>query len=148
IYLGEFWPRAGQPLPRVLIITVLILILAVVNLRGVRMGAQVSNFFTVAKLLPLGVVAAAGAWFVLARHPQPSPVIAAGTGAWMKAMLLLVFAYGGFESALTPMSEARNPRGDVAFGLFIALGTCIVLYTTMQFAVVYALPDAAHSSRP
>ena len=29
-------------------------------------------------------------------------------GAWLKAMLLLVFAYGGFETALTPLSEARK----------------------------------------
>jgi len=29
----------------------------------------------------------------------------------MKAMVLLIFAYGGFESALTPMSEAKNPGG-------------------------------------
>jgi hypothetical protein len=33
----------------------------------------------------------------------------------MKAMVLLIFAYGGFESALAPMSEAKNPARDAGF---------------------------------
>jgi len=36
----------------------------------------------------------------------------------------------------------------VAFGLFIALITCTVLYFALQWAVVGLLPDAAHSERP
>jgi len=149
IYLGEFWPRAGQPLPRFAIVTLLIGMLAWVNLRGVRAGAQVSNVFTVAKLAPLGIVAFAGAWYVLNGHGAAAPAFAnPDTNAWLKAVLLLVFAYGGFEAALTPMSEARDPRRDAAFGLFIALATCAVLYTLIQFAVVFSLPDPARSQRP
>src|SRR5205809_3115885 len=55
IYLGEFWPNANRPLPRFLILTALVGILAFVNYRGVRAGAQVSNVFTVAKLVPLAI---------------------------------------------------------------------------------------------
>ena len=36
-------------------------------------------------------------------------------------MLLLVFAYGGFETALAPMGEAKDPRRDAPFALFAAL---------------------------
>ena len=39
IYLGEFWPHAKDPLPRFLILTVLVGLLAIVNVRGVRAGA-------------------------------------------------------------------------------------------------------------
>src|SRR5207249_2539228 len=104
--------------------------LAFVNFRGVRAGTQVSNVFTVAKLLPLFLVAGAGVFYLVVGHrlsPATSPV--ADTNAWLKALLLLVFGYGGFESALTPMGEARNPRRDVAFALFFALIICTVLYT-------------------
>jgi len=149
IYLGEFWPHAGQPLPRFTIITALIAVLALVNLIGVRAGTQVSNVFTVAKLGPLVVVALAGAWYVLAGHQAAAvPVPAPGAATWLKAVLLMVFAYGGFETALTPMGEARNPQRDAAFALFFALALCILLYTAIQFAVVYALPDPAHAARP
>ena len=63
-------------------------------------------------------------------------------------MLLLVFAYGGFETALAPMSEAKNPRRDAPFALFTALAACTVIYALIQWVVVGVLPDAAHSQRP
>jgi amino acid transporter len=61
---------------------------------------------------------------------------------------LLVFAYGGFETALTPMGEAKNPQRDVAFALFAALIVCTLLYTAIQWVVIGVLPDPAHSTRP
>jgi len=69
-------------------------------------------------------------------------------GQWLKSMLLLVFAYGGFETALAPMSEAKDPRRDAPFALFTALVVCTVLYALIQWVVVGVLPDAAHSQRP
>lgn len=63
-------------------------------------------------------------------------------------MLLLVFAYGGFETALAPMSEAKNPRRDAPFALFTALLVCTVIYALIQWVVVGVLPDAVHSTRP
>jgi APA family basic amino acid/polyamine antiporter len=149
IYLGEFWPRANQPLPRLLILTVLIGILALINYRGVRAGTQVSNAFTVAKLVPLAIVIVGGIFYLFRAHQviTPSPS-SGGAGAWLKAMLLLVFAYGGFETALTPMAEAKDPRRDTVLALFIALIICTILYTLTQWVVMAVLPDPAHSARP
>src|SRR6202034_1505789 len=103
IYLAEFWPHARDPLPRALILTLLIGVLALINVRGVRAGMQVSNFFTAAKLLPLFAVIVMGL-FVLRAHPVAISSGASGasfkTSQWLQAVLLLVFAYGGFETAL------------------------------------------------
>jgi basic amino acid/polyamine antiporter, APA family len=148
IYLGEFWPNANQPLPRFLILTVLVGILALVNYCGVRAGAQVSNVFTVAKLVPLVIVVVAGVFYLLRAHQSvPSLASTADAGAWLKAILLLVFAYGGFETALTPMAEAKDPRRDTVFALFIALTICTILYTLIQWIVIGVLPDPANSPR-
>ncbi len=150
IYLGEFWPHARDPLPRAIILTVLIGVLAFINVRGVRAGTQVSNFFTAAKLVPLFAVIALGL-FVLHAHPAASTSgtpHAITTSQWLSAVLLLVFAYGGFETALVPMSEAKAPRRDAPFALVTALVTCTVIYVLIQWVVVGVLPDAAHSDRP
>ena len=150
IYLGEFWPHARDPLPRTVILTVLVGVLAIVNVRGVRAGTQVSNFFTAAKLVPLFAVIGVGL-FVLHAHPTaiaPRVPAAITTSQWLKAVLLLVFAYGGFETALAPMGEARNPRRDAPFALFTALVVCTVIYALIQWVVVGVLPDAALSERP
>src|SRR6202142_2385279 len=67
VYLGEFFPHAKDPLPRAVILTVLVGLLTLINIRGVRAGAQVSNLFTAAKLVPLFAVIVMGL-FVLQRH--------------------------------------------------------------------------------
>jgi hypothetical protein len=132
-----------------LILTFLYGILTLINYRGVKASTQVSNVFTVAKLVPLFLVAIAGSFYLLAGH-KAAPILPgdAGAAAWLKACLLLVFAYGGFETALTPLSEAKNPRRDAAFALFTALITCTLLYSAIQWVVVGILPDPAHSERP
>jgi APA family basic amino acid/polyamine antiporter len=150
IYLGEFWPPANNPLPRAIALTVLVGVLTVINIRGVRAGAQVSNLFTAAKLVPLFAVVVLGLLVLQGHHWNiaTAPVAAPSTNQWLKAMLLLVFAYGGFETALAPMSEARDPRRDAPFALFMALLVCTVIYGLIQWVVVGVLPDAAHSPRP
>jgi amino acid transporter len=147
-YLAEFWPQATQPAPRLAIITAFVGGLAAVNYRGVGAGTLMSNVSAIAKLGALALVSGAGvAWLMM--HPAAAAVpAAAGANNWLKAMLLLLFAYGGYEAALNPMGEARNPRQDVAFALFAALLIVTVLYTVLQWVVVGLLPDAAHSQRP
>lgn len=148
IYLGEFWPGAKAPVPRFLILTLLVGILTLINYRGVRAGTEVSNVFTVAKLVPLAIVIVGGATYFLATHTATSVAPVSNPNDWPKAILLLMFAYGGFETALTPMSEAKDPRRDAVFGLFAALITCTVVYTLIQWLVVGLLADPAHSERP
>jgi amino acid transporter len=97
IYLAEFWPAAKEPWPRFAVLTLLVGLLAAINARGARQGTAVSNVFTVAKILPLLMVVSAGAAVTII---HPAPWGATGpmpVGAWMKAMVLLIFAYGGFE---------------------------------------------------
>src|SRR6202162_1604232 len=48
IYLGEFFPHAKDSVPRAIILTVLVGLLTLINIRGVRAGAQVSNLLTAA----------------------------------------------------------------------------------------------------
>ena len=152
IYLAEFWPAAKEPWPRFVTLTLLVGVLALVNVRGARQGTAVSNVFTVAKILPLLMVVSAGAAVTII-HPAifyraTSAVAPMPASAWMKAMVLLFFAYGGFESALAPMSEARNPARDAAFALFVALSACTVIYALVQWVVVEVLGPGATSDRP
>jgi basic amino acid/polyamine antiporter, APA family len=148
-YLAAFWPAAREPIPRLIVLTLLIGSLTVVNIRGVRGGARMSSFFTVAKLLPLAILILAGVVFLASGHGiRPATPPTASSTTWLQAVLLLVFAYGGFESGLTPMAEAKNPRRDPAFALFVALITCTVVYTLIQWVVVGVLPDPGHSERP
>ena len=146
-YLAEFWPGATRPIAKLTILTLLIGILAVINFLGVRVGTHVSNSFTVAKLASLGLVGIAGAVYLLGSHTIiSSPVANPGPNAWARAIVLLIFAYGGFEAALISAGEAKDPRRDMPFALFTALLTCAILYGLIQWVVVGVL--AGPSDRP
>ena len=147
-HLAEFWPRATQPLPRLAIITGFIGVLAAVNCRGVGAGTRMSNASVVAKLGALGLVCAAGIVWLTVHPAVAAPPLSPSADSWLKAMLLLLFAYGGYEAALNPMGEARDPRRDVAFALFVALVVVTLLYSVLQWVVVGVLADPAHSQRP
>jgi amino acid transporter len=148
-YLGEFWPHATRPAMKLIVLTLLIGILAAINFRGVRAGTHVSTSFTIAKLASLVLVTLAGGYYLLTKHTAlatvgPTP----GSTQWGRAIVLLIFAYGGFEAALISAGEAKNPRRDMPFGLFAALITCAVIYGLIQWVVVGVLPDPSHSTRP
>lgn len=149
IYLGEFWPSATRWPMKIVILTLLLGILAIINLRGVKAGAHVSTSFTVAKLTTLAAVAIAGAVYLIATHRIAPPMVPLnGVNQWGRAIVLLVFSYGGFEAALISAGEAKDPRRDLPFGLFAALITCAIIYSLIQWVVVGVLPDPAHSERP
>lgn len=150
IYLAQFFPHAKDPLPRALILTALVGVLAIINVCGVRGGTRVSNLFTAAKLVPLFAVIVMGLFVLQSHHWDiASPPVASPNGSqWLKALLLLVFAYGGFETALAPMSEAKNPRRDAPLALFTALLLCTAIYALIQWVVIGVLPNAMHSERP
>ena len=151
-YLAEFWPGAKEPLPRLAVLTILIGFLAIVNYRGVKSGAATSNVFTVAKLSALFFFAIAGGIFLIRAHPA---ILATSAGStplpvrnWFEAMLVIWFAYGGFEGAVVPMAEAKDPRRDAPFALFAALAAITVLYCAIQYVIVTVLPAAAATDRP
>lgn len=147
IYLGEFWPEAHAPLASRLVLAALLAPLAAVNYRGVSPGSRLSGVLLLLKLIPLTFFVLAGLALAFPGHLRevPSP---AGQGQWLDAILLLVFAYGGFEAALIPVGEARSPQRDAPFALFLTLGVCAVLYGLTQLVVLAALPDPAGAPRP
>jgi basic amino acid/polyamine antiporter, APA family len=149
VYLGEFWPRATQPGMKLAILTGLIGILAAINVVGVRAGTHASDSFTAAKLVSLGFVVVIGAFYLIhTHHIIPEQTLSLGANSWGRTIVLLIFAYGGFEAALISAGEAKDPRRDMPFGLFAALITCTVVYSLIQWVVVGVLPDPAHSVRP
>ena len=151
-YLAEFWPPVQEPVLRLTVLTVLIGFAAVVNVRGIKSGAAASNVFTVAKLVPLILFAIAGGVFLFRTHPATPGELQVGASApvrnWLEGVLVLTFAYGGFENAVIPMSEAKNPQRDTPFALLVAMVTVTLLFCTIQYVVVAVLPANAMTDRP
>jgi len=145
-YLSFFWAGATNPLWRVTITVVVVAVLAAINLLGIRQAAIVSNVFTVGKLVPIILFVAAGLFFVnpssYALGPAPT------TGAFSQSVLLLVYAFTGFEMATIPAGEIRNPQKSLPRALLIALFVVAILYIMIQVVCVGTLPGLAQSQKP
>jgi APA family basic amino acid/polyamine antiporter len=149
-YLGEFSPRAVQPFYRAAILTLLITILAVINYRGVRSAARVNDVFTSVKVFLLLIFVGTGiGWLLLHGPVTAAPLKHAITPSdWLSAVLVLVFAYGGFEAVFFATGETRDPRRDAPAALFYALVLVTVIYTLVQAVVNGAVVNPAATDRP
>lgn len=145
-YIGFFFPAASEPLPRGLIIAAVILLLTAINFVGVKQSAVLTNFFTVGKLLPLIVFVAVGLFFVQPANIVFTPV--ADNQAFINAILILIYAFVGFEVAAIPSGEVRDPQRSLPFALLTALGIIVVLYILIQIVCLGTLPELASSKRP
>ena len=145
-YLGFFWPAANNPLPRATIIVVVVILLAALNVFGVRQAAIASNLFTVGKLIPLIIFIAAGLFFLnpkaYALGPAPS------AGAFSQSVLLLIYAFTGFEMAAIPAGEIRNPQKHLPRALLIAIAVVAVIYIFVQIVCIGTLPGLGSSTKP
>jgi APA family basic amino acid/polyamine antiporter len=148
-YMPGFWPQAKAPINRFVILTILIGGLALVNVRGVNLGARVSNLLTVAKLLPLLLFVAGGLLFIRL-HGSPVPVTYEShpTSTWLSTVLLLIYAFTGFEAALIPTGELKNPSRDIPRAILVCLPLVAVVYFLVQTVVVRTLPNSARTNHP
>lgn len=148
-YLAGFFPWAGTRLGGIAGTTVFIGLLAAVNIRSVMSGARVSNGFALVKITPLLLFGIIGLIWIGSGKAVPAPIPSdPSLSSWLEVLLLLMFAYGGFESAVIPLAEAKNPRRDAPFALLGGLGLAALLYILAQLTVLASLPDPGATNRP
>jgi basic amino acid/polyamine antiporter, APA family len=145
-YISFFWPAAGSGWTRAVVITVVVIAITIVNVIGVREAALVNNIFTIGKLAPLLLFVVVGLFFI---NPEPfTELPTPELGAFSRAVLLMVFAFSGFEMAVIPAGEISDPRRHIAFALLTALGVAALLYLSIQVVCIGTLPELANSERP
>jgi basic amino acid/polyamine antiporter, APA family len=145
-YLAHFAPWLASTGGRVLVATIATVGIAWVNIRGVRTAAIVANVFTIGKLVPLLLFVAVGLFFVEPSSyvPQSTPTAA----EFSATMLLLVFAFTGFETATVPAGEVRDPRRTLPFAILASMAVIVPLYLLIQVVAIGTLPELATSTTP
>jgi amino acid transporter len=128
--LAGFAPALGDPVLRGGLIVVLYVALAAVNIAGAAPGARLVAVTTVAKLIPLFVFIAVGAFLI-----QPDNLrIASLPNAdnFGRAVFLAIFAFSGMETALAVSGEVRRPARSVPLGLLGAMAGITAIYMLVQ----------------
>lgn len=145
-YLGFFVAGVNEGITRIAIISAVVAGITFVNLLGVRETAVVTNVFAVGKIVPLLIFAGVGIFFIEPSNFnfQTVPEVS----AFPAAILMLLYAYMGFEAAVIPAGETKDPRSSVPFALLTALGFCAVLFIIVQIVAIGTLPELAGSKTP
>ena len=145
-YLSFFWAPANTGIIRAVIIVGVVIALTALNVLGVRQAAIASNIFTIGKLLPMLIFIGVGIFF-LDSHAFTLGARPA-TGPFSQSVLLLLYAFTGFEMAVIPAGEIKNPQKDLPRALLIAMAVIATTYILIQIVCVGTLPDLAKSTKP
>jgi basic amino acid/polyamine antiporter, APA family len=137
--LGPFHVAVSQ---RAIVAIIAIVVLALVQTRGVRPGRLVQNSLTTVTVLCLmgfvvaGLIVAQPVAAAIAATRQPP------ANGWLIAMVPVMFSYTGWNAAVYVAEEVRNPTRNVPLAL--ALGTtCVVaLYLGLNALYFRVLPHS------
>lgn len=146
-YLGTFIPALTVGWVRALTLGLLIAIPTIVNCRGVRGGSALSAFMALVKITPLVLLALLGVAHFGASQalPRATDVMLPGWSAWGTVLLLLLAAFGGWEDALVPAGEVKQPRHTLPFALAAGLLISAALYAVVQYVVTAAGASTEHA---
>lgn len=145
-YAAWMWPALDEGGMRMALVSLVCLGLTAINVVGVRSGLAAMLTLTVLKLLPLFLVVLVGLGqinpdiFIAPDMPELE-----GFGG---VILVLLYAFVGFESAVVPAGEVKNPKRAVPRSLVWTVAVICVLYFLIQCVAVSVLPDLAGRERP
>jgi len=145
-YASWFWEPLASGMARTITITVVCLALIYVNVIGVKRGLTALFVITALKLIPLSLIVLLGITKI-----NPEIFIAAelpvfeGLG---ETILVLLYAFVGFESSVIPAGEARNPRRDIPWALVKTTIFIGIFYILIQLVSISVEPAIAASETP
>jgi APA family basic amino acid/polyamine antiporter len=134
----------GANIPETGIAVVTILLLTIVNCFGVRSGSTVQNILMIMKILAILFLIIFG--YALT-HPAAAPVSAAtpesdalgGITAFGAALVPVMFAFGGWQTANFIAGEIREPQKNLARGLLLGVIGVVILYAGVNLVCIRAL---------
>jgi basic amino acid/polyamine antiporter, APA family len=136
-YLSFFIPQVGAGAGRAAVLIAVPAMLALINARGVAGGARFGVVFAAAKLAALILFAAVGLAYV--DWGRVSNMAVPPNANWGVAILGLIYTFTGFEYAVIPAAEAKDPRRDLGWSLVAALSVCAVIYLAVQLVALGTL---------
>ena len=147
-------PEAGGivNLPAVAVIVVV----AVLLLRGTRESATVNAALVLVKIAALVVFVAFALPAFDAAHLEPfNPYgFAKSVGAdgvergIMAAAAIIFFAFYGFDAIATAAEETRNPGRDLIIGIVGSMAACVLIYVAVAVAAVGAVSYSRFADSP
>jgi APA family basic amino acid/polyamine antiporter len=128
-------------------------ILTVINCLGVRAGTTVQTTLTVLKMIAIAGLVGCGLVLIKPASGAPAFIAADASGfgglrQFGAAMVPVLFAYGGWQTAAFIGGEVKNPRRNLPLGLIFGVLGVIVLYLSVNWVCLRALGSSGLSQTP
>ncbi len=138
IYIQFFFPlNWWQDL---LVKFLLIAFLTATNYFGIRSAGRMNDILTIGKIFPLFILMILGVLFLFS-NPEKilqnySPMLPLGLSGFGSALVLIFWAYAGFELATIPSNEIDNPKKNIRKAIIIGMGVVMVFYILINFIII------------
>jgi amino acid transporter len=124
------------------------------NIRGVKAAGRINDVLTIVKLSPLVLLVLAGFLFFYLNPTilidNYTPFAPLGWKNFGSAVVLVFWAYVGFEMGTLPAAEVKNPKKTIPKAIITGMSIVTIFYLLTNF-VVYGSSDwslLAQSSTP
>lgn len=145
-YAAALWGPLASGAPRMAAIVGYISLATILNAIGVRAGMAAVYVISVLKLAPLLLLMLVGLpsveWGEMTGAGMPE------TGSLGQTMLVLMYAFIGFEFSLIAAGETRNARAAIPKALVATVIAISFCYALIQFVVISVGPDLGDSEAP
>jgi len=121
----------------------IVVILTLVNVRGIREGKLTQKIFTFLEVGGLVLIVVVG--LTLAPDPVPAAPAAGGGAPWYmgagiaSAMVFVLFTYGGWNDAAYISAEVRDRERNMVRALLLSIGLVTVVYVLVNLAYLKGL---------
>ena len=137
-YAAFIWAAASPGMVRNVLILVIIGILAIINILGIKKAVQAINILTFLKLVPIFLLILLGVQYLTPDHLVPPDMPQFDDAG--AVILLIFFAFTGFESVLASAGETKNPRRTIPKALISVFVLVMIIYFLLQLVYVTVAP--------
>lgn len=145
-YLPQFVTLS--PLGSKLVIVAFVGVLTLVNILGVRHGANLQNGLTLIKFAAILAVSVLVFAFghgdpANLTSPPPQPIPGSLIAHFGAALIACLWAYKGWEAATFATGELTRPERNLFWGLLTGMLAVLALYVVTNLAYLWVLPSQA-----
>lgn len=145
-YAAAIWSPLAEGLPRIAAIAAYVFLATILNAGGVRAGMIAVYLVSILKLLPLFLLVLVGLPSVEWDLVGGAEIVDSSTLG--ETMLVLMYAFIGFEFSLINAGETRNAKSAIPSMLVGTVASVAIFYTLIQLIAVSVGPDLGNSEAP
>lgn len=142
-YLLYFFPNMPVIL-QIIVKIIFVLFLAFINYVGVKDAGIINDILTIIKVTPIIILTIIGIVYFIINPPvlisNYTPFLPLGLNGLGSAIVLIFWAYVGFELVTVPSDEIENSKKTIPRAIILGMGVIALFYVVTNFVILGIVP--------